>query len=343
MTGVQRYAMEVARRLKKHYGDKILVVAPNNIELKEEARELGAQVIGTHTGYYWEQVELPKFLKEHESPLLLCLTNIAPLFYKNKMTVVHDVAFCVYPQTFSKKVLMLYKFMFPIILKTSKTVFTVSEYSKQEILKYYRIDAEKVKVAYPGYNTFFHHVSPKEKNTEKYVLAVSSLNYRKNFIRILQAFEQATKEHTGEPLKLYIVGDITSPAFKSINISAYTKNPAFRFLGRVSDERLRELYSQAVCFLYPSLYEGFGLPILEAQACRCPLITANVTSMPEVARDSALLCDPTSVEEIKQAILQLTSQPELREEYIKKGEENVQNFSYDFTTQSIIETISSSL
>jgi glycosyltransferase involved in cell wall biosynthesis len=338
MTGVQRYCFEISIRLKYHYGNQIKFVSPKGIILKEEAEVLGAKIIGNYTSYYWEQIELPVYLRAIGSPLLLCMANMAPILYKNKISVIHDIAFMVYPQTFSKSFLYAYKVLIPWVIRTSKLVLTVSEFSKNEILRYYSVDSEKVKVLYPGLKKEFRiQEHARECIGGNYILAVSSLNYRKNFVRILQAFELVSKEC--KDVKLFIVGDIKGNHFATVDIEHYINNPSFCFLGRVSDGELNTYYNNALCFLFPSLYEGFGFPLLEAQACGCPVITSNVASMPEVAGGSALLCNPASVEDIKNKILQMINDVDTRRNYAELGQNNVLRFNYDNTVNNVIEIV----
>lgn len=340
MTGVQRYCFEISIRLKHHYGDQIKFVSSKEIVLKEEAEALGTEIIGNHTGYYWEQIELPAYLRAIGSPLLLCMANMAPILYRNKISVIHDIAFMVYPQTFSKSFLYAYKVLIPWVIRTSKLILTVSEFSKNEILRYYSVDSEKVKVLYPGFKKEFgvqEHTKGRIGNN--YILAVSSLNYRKNFVRILQAFELVSKER--KDVKLLIVGDIRGSHFATIDIEHYINNACFRFLGRVSDMELNTYYNNALCFLFPSLYEGFGSPLLEAQACGCPVITADAASMPEVAGGSALLCNPASVEDIKDKILLMINDAGIRKHYAELGQKNMLRFNYDNTSNDMIKIIDS--
>lgn len=156
MTGVQRYAVEICLELKRMMGDDIEFVAPNNIEQKEYAQKLSVKMIGNRKGHFWEQMDLPCYLKRNGNPLLLCLCNTAPLFYKNKIVTVHDVAFEAYPQTFSKAFLYTYRFLIPRIMRTALKVITVSQFSKDEINKYYGIEKQKIEVVFSAVADKFH-------------------------------------------------------------------------------------------------------------------------------------------------------------------------------------------
>lgn len=334
ITGVQRFAIEISLRLKKLIRD-IEFVTPDNIEQKDVFEALDAKVIGSHRGHVWEQVDLPKYLKSIGNPLLVNLANMAPLFYKNKVVTIHDVAYKVFPQTYPKSFLLFYNFVIPRLLHNSRHVVTVSEYSKQEIRKYYGVADTKVSVVYNAVSEAFKPTE--EENPENYFLAVSSMNYRKNFLYILEAFTQYQKQ--GGKAALYIIGDLKNKSFKEIDLSQYKKNPQAKFLGRVSDKELVAYYGKALAFIYPSFYEGFGIPPLEAQACDCPAICADTSCLPEIFGDSVLYCDPYQPNSLVKSMEMLAADTELRDGLIKKGKENLQRYSWQKSAVRMAEII----
>ncbi|WP_281637499.1 glycosyltransferase family 4 protein [Flavobacterium marginilacus] len=331
ITGVQRFAIEICIRLKKKFKDEIQFVTPSNIIHYKLAKELDAQIIGKKNGHIWEQIDLPKYLYKIKKPLLLNLCNTAPLFYKNKIVTLHDVAFLAYPETYSKKFLFFYKFLIPKVIHSSKHVLTVSDFSKSEIVKFYKISEDKIAVIYNAVDSQFSNGSSSlEQAKVPYLVAVSSLNYRKNLHSVLVAFKKISSEYENN-LQLIVIGDIKSKSFKAIDIEEYNNNnnKAIRFVGRVSDEQLIKFYTNALGFIYPSYYEGFGIPPLEAQACGCPVIVSNVSSLPEVFKDSALYCNPNSIDEISNAMTTLVKNKDIREQLIEKGAQNLLRFSWD--------------
>lgn len=333
-TGVQRFAIEISLRLKELIGG-IEFVSPDNIEQKDVFEALGAKIIGSHHGHVWEQVDLPRYLKRKGNPLLINLANMAPLFYKNKVVTIHDVAYKVFPQTYPKSFLLFYSFVIPRLLRNSRHVVTVSEYSKQEILKYYGIADSKVSVVYNAVSELFKPTD--EESTEKYFLAVSSMNYRKNFLYILEAFTQYQKQ--GGKAALYIIGDLKNKSFKEIDLSQYMNNSQIKFLGRVSDEDLVAYYGKALAFIYPSFYEGFGIPPLEAQACNCPAICADASCLPEIFGDSVLYCNPYQPKSLVKNMELLAADTDFREKLIKKGKENLQRYSWQKSAERMAEII----
>lgn len=330
ITGVQRFAVELSLQLKGMLGDGITFIAPQDIIHRDLARQLDVKVIGRHRGHIWEQWDLPLYLKKHGSPLLLCLCNTAPLCYRNMVVTVHDVAFEAYPQTFNKTFLYAYRFMIPRILRSANKVITVSEFSKDEIVKYYGIERNKISVVYNAVNPIFHECEDKRLNAQKYLLAVSSLNYRKNFPAILEAF--SIFEKTDEETFLYVIGDLDNGNFADVDVEKYKSDSRVKFLGRVTDEELIRYYSNAAAFVYPSLYEGFGIPPLEAQSCGCPVLVSYIPPLREVVGDSGVYCNPYDVNNIAAAMTDVISNTSTLR---SKGSVNVCRFSWMVSAERI--------
>lgn len=327
LTGVQRYAIELSKQLKLILKEGVNFVSPHNILNADIAEELGVEVIGTHTGHLWEQWDLPKFLQEKEKPLLVNLCNTAPIFYRNKVTTIHDITFVRYPNTFSKSFVLFYRALIPWVIKTSKHIFTVSNFSKNEISEFYHIDKDKLSVVYNATSKEFCSIRDNTLNGKKYFMAVSSIKENKNFIYILEAFQRFSEKN--KQVELYVIGDLESKSFKKIDISRYTQNDRIKFLGRVSDADLVRYYSNAVAFIFPSLYEGFGIPPLEAQACGCPAICSKASCLPEVFQDSVLYCDPYHVETLVDAMMDISMNNDLRNQLIERGFQNVLKYSWE--------------
>ena len=335
MTGVQRYAVEICLELKRMMGNDVEFVSPYNIEQREYAARLSAKMVGSHKRHLWEQIDLPRYLHKNGNPLLLCLCNTAPLCYKNKIVTVHDVAFEAYPQTFNKAFLYTYRFLIPRIMKTALRVITVSQFSKDEINKYYGIDKRKIDVVFSAVADKFHVEDDMDLKRQKYFLAVSSLNYRKNFLAVLKAF--AILEKQCPDVSLYIIGDLNNSNFKNVDTSHYKADPRIKFLGRVSDAELVRYYSNALTFVFPSIYEGFGLPPIEAQTCGCPVLVSDIPPHHEVVEDSGMFCDPYNMEAMAKAMREIG---DCAEEYKKRGFENVKRFSFEKSAWQIYNIIS---
>ncbi len=326
ITGVQRFAIEISKQLKKSYDQDIQFVSPKNIIHKDLADELNVKVIGTRTGHYWEQFDLPDYLKKNGNPLLLNLANTAPLFYKNKIVTIHDLAFLHHPKWFSKKFTFVYNLMIPKIAKSSKHIFTVSDYVNNDISESYNISQSKISTIYNSYADIFNDLNLIK---EDYVLAVGSIDPRKNLMSLIEIFKN-------KKTKLIIVGQ-ENKVFSAFDLNDLPKNIVFT--GYVDDDKLVELYNKAKLFIYPSFFEGFGMPPLEAQACGCPVVCSDATSLPEVGDYSVIYCNPNNIKEIEEKIDLVLNDKKLQDELRKKGFENIKRFSWEKSAKEMIKTI----
>lgn len=332
ITGVQRYAIEMSKKLKE-FDDSIVFVSPSNIIHNDIAEDLDVLKIGKLKGHLWEQIELPLFLRRNGSPLLVSLANTAPVFYRNKIVTVHDLAFERHPEWFSKKFSILYKILIPRVCRNSCKLITDSEHSKTEILELYKIPNGKVEVVHVAPSKIFKPYIEKKDCADKYILAVSSIDPRKNFRRLIEAFNLL--ENT--EYKLMVVGGSNNLFSNDSCDDLEVAN--VEFLGYVSDEELVELYRRAYMFVYPSLYEGFGLPPIEAMACGCPVITSDVASLPEVCGDACIYVDPFSSEDIAKAMQTLLLDESLRCQLINKGRARGSFFSWEKSARQLLNII----
>ena len=324
ITGVQRFAIEVSRELKKIYGEEVILLAPQNVIYPDIVEELGVRIIGNRTGYGWEQMELPEYLKKKGSPLLLNLCNLGPLNYPNSSVVVHDIAWKRFPESYSAAFVRSYRFLVPKLCRRARHIFTVSEFSKKEICTEFSLPQDKVSVVFSAVTPVFRHVEDESLRKENYILAVSSMKANKNFGFVVKNFHRIAERVPG--LKLYIIGDLESRSFAKVNFDALRANPSVKLLGRVSDEELVRYYSNARAFVFPSLFEGFGLPVLEAQACGCPVISSNTSSLPEVLGDSAVFFDPLNDDDFVEKVVSSLDNP-----MKSKAAANVARFSWKDT------------
>ncbi|NIC25147.1 glycosyltransferase family 4 protein [Serratia plymuthica] len=327
LTGVQRFAEQISLELKKIRTD-VVFLSPGDILREDTASKLDVVQIGKRSGHYWEQVELPRYLKKCGGGILINLGNTGPISYKNQVVTHHDVTYKKFPQSYSRKFRTIYNIIVPLMLKNSRSLITVSEFSKKEISDVYHYDLNKINVIYNASSNVFKRNSgcSSQDASDKFFLAVSSPNFHKNFHGLVKAFSE-TEGLSGFSLK--IIGE-KSKNFNGIEFEKFVGEMSnqIEFLGRVSDDELANLYSKAYAFIFPSFYEGFGIPPLEAQACGCPVLSSNAASMPEVLSDSALFFDPNSQEEIKNAMKFIATNPDARLQLIEKGYQNIKRFSW---------------
>ncbi len=229
-------------------------------------------------------------------------------------------------------------------VRKAKQIFTISKSSKDDIIKEYGIPGYKIAVTHPGIRKeisnkkqaiSMDNLKSKYKIKGDYILFVGTLQPRKNIIRLVEAFSKIKSD-----VKLVIVGKkgwlyeeiLESP--KKFDIEDRVK-----FLDFVPDEDLPLFYKNALCFVLPSLYEGFGLPVLEAMQYGCPVITSNISSLPEVGGDAALYIDPLNVNDIKKNLELIIQNSELRQKLIKKGYEQVKKFSWEKTARETLSAL----
>jgi len=320
--------------------------------------------------YGWGQVRLAKELKDNPVDTFFVPGRMLPFYNpENTITTVHDVCFLEHPEYYSLGQKLRQKLALKRALKYSSKIITISDYTKLKLQELCNVSEDKIKVTPLAYDAKTYFVDKDKKSIDQtlekykianpYVIFVGRLESKKNILRIVQAFAEAKKEMPD--LELVLVG---SPSFgwdealhwlhgneglwnKSefqhhalIKITEDTYfNNGVKFLGWLPQQEIRHLLSKAQVLVFPSLYEGFGIPVLEAQACGCPVITSNTTSLPEVAGESAILVDPLKTEEISSAIKQIISDKKLRQLKVKQGLENVKRYSWEETAKKTIEVL----
>lgn len=334
ITGVQRFALEISKVLKKYFGDRVIVLSPLIINSNRVlADELEAKEFGLLTGHLWEQVTLPIYLKLNNNPILLNLTNSAPVLYNRSIATFCDVSPLSNPEWYSKSFSFLYKFLMPKIGKNCLRLLTISEFSKNEILKFINIDPCKIEVIYCALPSTLANDIALAEDKKKYFLCVSSLNPRKNFERIISAFNKIQfKDY-----ELLIVGGVMSNFAEMRLTEIVNGNNKIKFLGRVSDEKLNSLYFEATGFIYASLYEGFGIPPLEAQSHGCPVLASDIDVHREILNDSVIYCSPLSIISITTGLEKMIKND--MNDFINRGKLNFQRFSWEESAKKIIEII----
>ena len=267
------------------------------------------------------------------------------------LTVIHDLNFEHSPDNLKPSHQRYMTYFSPQFARYSTRIATVSEYSKQDIVSTYHIDPNKVDVVFDGAHKGYHPLSLSEQQQTReqyaggchYFIFISTIIKRKNLATLLTAFDKF-KQSDSENTKLLVVGHRVW--WKDELAKAYERmlhKEDVVFIGRAEPNILANLLGSAMALVYPSLYEGFGIPILEAFEAEVPVITSNCTSMPEVAGNAAMLVEPTNVDALKDALVQMSINPALREQLVAKGRIQRTRFSWDITAdhlwQSMVKTI----
>jgi glycosyltransferase involved in cell wall biosynthesis len=298
-SGVQNYALNLCLALKKKYPG-ITFLTCKGVLHQKEAERLDAIVTGTFAGHLWEQIDLPLWLRKNGSPLLINFCNTAPINYHNQFNTIHDLAFEQTAKWFSKRFTYFYRWLMPQVAVNCKKLFTVSDFSAAEIAERYAIRKDRIVIMPNSISDEMLHLISEMEGTvadEKYFLTVGSLDPRKNTTGVYDAFISLKLPD----IKLKIVGR-TNPVFRKVS-GIPDQNPMVEWIDSADNKQLVNLYSHAVAAVSLSLYEGFGLPNLEAMACGCPVIASGIPAFREVCADAAWFADPGNVKEA--AILML--------------------------------------
>ncbi len=303
--------------------------------------------------YIWLEYSIVNRVRKHKPDLFFSPDGYLSLKLKDipSLPVIHDLNFYHYPKDLPYIVNQYYHYFIPRFARMAKRILTVSEFSRNDIATNFNILPDKIDVAYNGANEIFEPISNDEKikireeltHGCEYFMYVGVLVPRKNITRILKAFNEF-KKTSGSNTKLVIVGAkmfLSDEMEKAYQQSAYQSDIVFT--GRLTTEKLKLILGGALSLLYVSYFEGFGIPILEAMSAGIPVITSNVTSMPEVAGDAALFVDPFSIDSIKEAMLSIYRDSALRDNLIEKGNMRKLKFSWDITANRVWESIEKTL
>jgi glycosyltransferase involved in cell wall biosynthesis len=285
--------------------------------------------------------DLPRKLRQ-DRPQLLHVQYTAPVFCSTPIVVsVHDVSFLEHPDYFAPFRALQLRYTVSRTVRSAARVITPSEFSKRSILSAYRLDEAKVVVLPNGVAPAFRPMSRElaQRSVQAsfglrapYILTVGDLQPRKNHARLIRAFEKLIHAHPHLPHQLVVVGKENWRASTVLSTAKRSSlSDRIHFTGFVSDEGLLRLYGGCDLFVYPSMYEGFGLPILEAMACGRAVACSNTSAIPEVADSAAILFDPNSEDEIALALRDLLLNPELRQRMERLGMQRAAMFSWENT------------
>ncbi|SAK76043.1 group 1 glycosyl transferase [Caballeronia glebae] len=335
-TGVQRVARELVAALGQlPQGSHMTLAVPPQGGL-DPVQGVEAVKLGFGKGVFWEQIVLPLFAGRSR---IVNLSNSGSIFRANQIIYMHDAAVFDTPAHFSWKFRTWYHVMFWILARTSSCVLTNSQFSRDRLAHHVGVPAERIGVV-PLAADHLDHITPDvsvidelKLTKQRYVLAVSSMNPTKNFKRLVEAFMRLNDPS----IDLVIVGMKNAAIFgKAHDLSSA---PNIKQAGYVSDEKLRALYQNAACFLYPSVYEGFGIPPLEAMRNGCPTLVGRAAALPETCGDASIYCDPYSVEDISNKLRELLDSPELSEDLRRRGLAHAERFRWTESARLLMQFI----
>ena len=352
--GMDFVALETIRELQKmdHENEYFIFISPGEDRCLESSDNVHIIELKCPTYPLWEQVALPRAVKSIKPDLLHCTSNTAPLHCPVPLVLtLHDIIYLEKRQSSS---LSWYQEMgwhyrrlvVPRILPKCKKIITVSQFERKRILEALHLPEEQLVAVYNGFNSHFHlqpkapEITRKYIDAENYLFFLGNTDPKKNTPRVLKAYSDYLKQSV-QKLPL-LIADLKEDAIDRIleeekitEIKSY-----LRFPGYIANTDLPALYAGAFAFLYPSLRESFGIPMLEAMAimaCGTPIIAGNTSAMPEIAGEGALLADPFNTKDITEKILQLESDETFYQKQVEYGLKRSQQFSWRNTAESLLD------
>jgi glycosyltransferase involved in cell wall biosynthesis len=338
-SGVQRFAMEAIKAIDALL-DRDYAALKGRIEIfaPESARDfplknIPLRRVGFTSGYAWEQFEFPFHAAGR---LLLNLCMLGPLVTRHQLVVVHDATVRALPENFSSRFRAAYGFLLPRLCARAELPVTVSEFSRQEIGKYYGADITRMPVCHEGGD----HITAVEADLSvlkrldlvgrKFFLGVGVDSANKNIASVVAAFHKAKLDDT----VLVLTGAKDPKVFGQIDL---IQSDDVRMVGFISDNELRALYEHALALVFPSFYEGFGLPPLEAMTCGCPVIISEQPALLEVCGDAALHCRADDTAAIMRHMQTLHSDAGLRARLKAAGQARAARFTWKATARMLLD------
>lgn len=348
--GMDFVALETIRELQKmdHENEYFIFVSPGEDRCLESSENMHIIELKCPTYPLWEQMALPRAVKRIKPDLLHCTSNTAPLHCPVPLVLtLHDIIYLEKRQSSSQSWYQemgwhYRRLVVPRILPKCKKIITVSQFERKRILEALHLPSEQLVAVYNGFNSHFHlqpkapEITRKYIDSDNYLFFLGNTDPKKNTPRVLKAYSEYLKR--SEKKLPLLIADLKEDAIDRILEEEKITDikSSLRFPGYIANTDLAALYSGAFAFLYPSLRESFGIPMLEAMACGTPIITGNTSAMPEIAGEGALLVDPYHPEEITEKILQLENDNQFYQQQVEYGLERSKLFSWKNSAEALL-------
>jgi len=334
VTGVQRYCIELINELDRQMSDKghpgharrIPILVPNSYKGQDPWTHFPIKRAGMLNANLWEQICLPFGAR---NAMLFSPANIGAFLHFNQVVTIHDASVFAVPEAYNFRFRLKYKVSHWRMAHSARAIITDSEFSKSELVRWCGVRREKIRAIHLGHEHFLRIRPIPEVLTKldlspgSYFLSVGSRSPHKNLASLLEGYVQLPFPKP----KLVLVGGEFGKVFAA-GQQAELPEGALQ-TGYVQDGELRYLYENAAALVFPSLYEGFGFPILEAFALNCPVICSNATSLPEVAGEAALFFDPANPAEIAVRLREVMADDGLRRQLAEKGRQRLSLFTWE--------------
>lgn len=323
LSGVQRFALEITNALGQVWpGETPTLLVPPDTDT--QSAPIPAIKVGTRRGTAWEQLDLPRHVADG---FLLNLGNTGPAFVKRQAVIIHDTGVFSTPQAYSRAFVTYYRLLHRWLLRTDTRILTVSNASSENIRYHLGVPRHGISLITEGSDHMERIVADPVILTRqglhagRFALAVGNLSVHKNLVALSELAQRLDRRG----ISLVITGQLDATVFQTT--ASRLPNPA-QYIGRVSDGELKALYQSAACFVFPSRYEGFGLPAVEAMACGCPVVASAIPALEEVCGGAALFVDPNSPADIAQTVERLLEDPELSDRLRCEGRQRAAMFTW---------------
>ena len=349
--GMDFVALETVRCLQRidTRNEYFVLVSPGPDRCLEESPNLHIVEIGTPSYPLWEQVGLPRTVSRLRPDVLHCTSNTAPVLGRTPLVLtLHDIIFlekqnAANPSLYQRMGRLYRRLVVPRILDRCERIVTVSEFERQRILRSLHLDPQRIVAIHNGYNPRFRPLEGYSKSVrkylpdERYLFFLGNTDPKKNTAGTLLAYALYARR-SAAPLPL-LVADLNEQAADALlrENGIEEIRPLLRLAGYIPNGDLPAIYNGAAAFLYTSLRESFGIPLLEAMACGTPVVTSNTSAIPEVAGDGAVLVDPSDPSAIAEALLRLEEDEAFRLAQRSYGLERVKRFSWEQTARRLLE------
>lgn len=335
-TGIEEYSYQVIKNLRNELANsRVILYIRKNQKIDFELPE-NWEVKKINWSRLWTQMGLALEMLFHPVDTLFIPAHTIPWIHpKNTIVTIHGLEYEICEQAYSFWERLYMRCSIKNSCRWAKEIIAVSENTKKDLKRLYAVSEEKMELVYEGYENNVEAKDLDEDIAKPYLFFIGRLEERKNILGIISAFE-TLKEKYKISHKLVLAGKF---GFGGDKIKLKSENSLCKdeiiLRGFISDEEKFGLLKNADAFLFPTFYEGFGIPILEAQSQGTPVVTSNISSMPEVTGESALLIDPKQPEEIAEAVQKILSNEDLKKDLVAKGLENVKRFSWDKCAREI--------
>ena len=350
--GIGQYAYQLLSEIYKLDDiNQYTIFLPNNPLTDMPKPRTGWTYKIGRSGSFWTIRQLPGLIKSIKLDSFFSPTHYCPWFTNlPKFISIMDLSYLKYPKMFKIKDLIQLRYLTAYSIKHAQKVFTISEYSKKEIIEQYNYPKDNIIVTYPGVNKVYTKINKflaqkpeifnKYNISKRFILFVGTLQPRKNISRLIQAFKSIESD-----LQLVLIGK-KGWLYESIlaQINKENTNNKIIYIDYIEENELAYLYSQAICLVLPSLFEGFGMPVVEAMSMGCPVVVSNNSSLPEIAQNAGIYVNPLKTEDIGKGILKAVKlTPEERSKLINQNYKQAQKFTWENCAKKTIEVITADI